>query len=179
MPQPPLGPLRPGDRLRPAVLRLPRLGRRVSKTQIMWPSSSRSPARTRRCATGSSSPWDYCKNLIIIDPRTTAYASRATLHIQPRPGSDCALAMGMMNVIFDEGLWDKEFVENWTFGLKSCASAWRPLPRKRPRRSPGFPRKRSSRPRACSPSTPGLHPGGQLPGTAGPTAATPFGRSPA
>ena len=61
---------------------------------------------------------DYCKNLIIIDPRTTAYASRATLHLQPRPGSDCALAMGMMNVIFKEELWDKEFVNNWTYGFE-------------------------------------------------------------
>jgi anaerobic selenocysteine-containing dehydrogenase len=60
---------------------------------------------------------DYCKNLIIIDPRASAYASRANLWIQPRPGTDCALALGMMNVIFEEELWDKEFVEDWTFGF--------------------------------------------------------------
>ena len=72
---------------------------------------------------------DYCKNLIIIDPRASAYATRATLWIQPRPGSDCALAMGMMNVIFEEKLWDKEFCDNWTFGfdeLRERCKEWTP-----------------------------------------------------
>ncbi len=72
---------------------------------------------------------DYCKNLIIIDPRASAYATRATLWIQPRPGTDCALAMGMMNVIFEEELWDKEFVDNWTYGfdeLRERVKEWTP-----------------------------------------------------
>ena len=50
-------------------------------------------------------------------PRATAYTSRATLWLQLRPGTDAALALGMMNVIINEGLWDKEFVENWTYGF--------------------------------------------------------------
>ena len=61
---------------------------------------------------------DYAKNLIVIDPRASAYATRATLWLQPRPGSDCALAMGMMNVIINENLYDKDFVDNWTFGFE-------------------------------------------------------------
>ncbi len=70
---------------------------------------------------------DYCKNLIIIDPRQTAYATRATLHIQPRPGTDSALALAMMNVIINEGLWDKEFVENWTFGFEELKERVMPM----------------------------------------------------
>lgn len=60
---------------------------------------------------------NHVKNLIMIDPRQTAFTSRATLWLQIRPGTDTALLMGMMNVIINEGLYDKEFVENWTYGF--------------------------------------------------------------
>ncbi len=60
---------------------------------------------------------DYVKNLIVIDPRSTAFTSRASLWLQIRPGTDAALLLGMMNVIINDGLYDKEFVENWTYGF--------------------------------------------------------------
>jgi anaerobic selenocysteine-containing dehydrogenase len=59
----------------------------------------------------------HVKNLIVVDPRATAMTSRATLWLQIRPGTDAALLLGMMNVIINEGLYDKEFVENWTYGF--------------------------------------------------------------
>jgi len=34
-----------------------------------------------------------------------------------RPGSDCALALGMLHVIVGEGLYDREFVEKYTIGF--------------------------------------------------------------
>ena len=55
--------------------------------------------------------------LIVIDPRVTWWASRAEIHLQNRPGTDGALALGMLNVIINEELYDKEFVEKWTFGF--------------------------------------------------------------
>lgn len=55
--------------------------------------------------------------LIVIDPRKTWLASRAKIWIQVRPGTDSALALGMLNVIINEGLYDKEFVEKWTHGF--------------------------------------------------------------
>ncbi len=55
--------------------------------------------------------------LIVVDPRVTWVASRAELHLRNRPGTDGALALGMLNVIINEGLYDKEFVEKWTFGF--------------------------------------------------------------
>ena len=61
---------------------------------------------------------DHVKNIIVIDPRATAMTSRATVWLQPRPGTDTALLLGMMNVIINEGLYDKEFVENWTYGFE-------------------------------------------------------------
>ncbi|RLB06525.1 MAG: molybdopterin oxidoreductase, partial [Deltaproteobacteria bacterium] len=55
--------------------------------------------------------------LICIDPRRTQMAKRADLFLQVRPGADCALALGMMNVILEEGLYNRNFVEEWTVGL--------------------------------------------------------------
>jgi anaerobic selenocysteine-containing dehydrogenase len=59
--------------------------------------------------------------LIVIDPRRIAAAKEADIHIQPRPGTDCALALGMLNVIISEGLYDRGFVENWTTGFDQLA----------------------------------------------------------
>jgi len=55
--------------------------------------------------------------LIVVDPRVDWIASRAQIHLQIRPGTDGALALGMLNVIINEGLYDKEFVDKWTFGF--------------------------------------------------------------
>jgi anaerobic selenocysteine-containing dehydrogenase len=55
--------------------------------------------------------------LIVIDPVCSWEASRAKLWLQIRPGTDGALAMGMINVIISENLYDKEFVEKWTYGF--------------------------------------------------------------
>jgi anaerobic selenocysteine-containing dehydrogenase len=55
--------------------------------------------------------------LIVVDPRRTGLASLADIHLQLRPGTDGALALGMMNIIISEGLQDAEFVERWTVGF--------------------------------------------------------------
>jgi len=55
--------------------------------------------------------------LIVVDPRATPLAKRADIHAQIRPGTDCALALGMLNVIIAEGLYDKAFVDQWTVGF--------------------------------------------------------------
>jgi len=52
--------------------------------------------------------------IIAIDPRLSWFASRATHWLRLRPGTDGALAMGFLNVIVNEGLYDKTFVEKWT-----------------------------------------------------------------
>ncbi len=52
--------------------------------------------------------------IIAIDPRLSWFASRSKHWLQLRPGTDGALAMGFLNVIIHEGLYDKEFVKKWT-----------------------------------------------------------------
>lgn len=55
--------------------------------------------------------------IISVDPRYTWMSTRAKHHLQIRPGTDAAMALGMLNVIINEGLYDKEFVENWCYGF--------------------------------------------------------------
>ncbi len=55
--------------------------------------------------------------LIVIDPRKIPYARDADIHAQLRPGTDGALALGMLHVIIREKLYDKIFVERWTKGF--------------------------------------------------------------
>ena len=55
--------------------------------------------------------------LIVIDTRKTALAADADIWLQPRPGTDLLLALGMLNTIISEGLFDHAFVERWTTGF--------------------------------------------------------------
>lgn len=52
--------------------------------------------------------------IISIDPRISWFASRAKHWLRLRPGTDAALAMGFLNVIVSEDLYDHEFLEKWT-----------------------------------------------------------------
>jgi anaerobic selenocysteine-containing dehydrogenase len=56
--------------------------------------------------------------LIVIDPYRTRTAALADWHIAIRPGTDAALALGMMHVIFREGLEDREFIALRTHGVE-------------------------------------------------------------
>ena len=56
--------------------------------------------------------------LIVIDPRVPSHAEKADIHLQLRPGTDGALALGMLHVIIREELYDAEFVEKWTVGFE-------------------------------------------------------------
>lgn len=56
--------------------------------------------------------------VIVIDPVRTRTAQAADEHIQPMPGTDAALALGMMRVIVDEDLYDHDYVESYTVGFE-------------------------------------------------------------
>jgi len=55
--------------------------------------------------------------LIVVDPRFTKTAAKADLWLQPQPGTDLALAMGINKVIVEEHLYDEDFVRDWTVGF--------------------------------------------------------------
>ena len=54
---------------------------------------------------------------IVVDPRNSPIAALADLHLKLRPGTDGALALAMANVIISEGLYDRQFVSEWTRGF--------------------------------------------------------------
>jgi anaerobic selenocysteine-containing dehydrogenase len=56
--------------------------------------------------------------VVVIDPRRTKTARSADLHIPIKPATDAALALGMMNVIFSEGLHAEEWLEAHTVGWR-------------------------------------------------------------
>ncbi|HEY5529232.1 MAG TPA: molybdopterin-dependent oxidoreductase, partial [Thermoleophilia bacterium] len=60
---------------------------------------------------------DRGMKLIVVDPRKTPMASLADVHLQLKPGTDGALALGMANVIIEEGLYDRDFVAEYTLGF--------------------------------------------------------------
>ena len=56
--------------------------------------------------------------VVVIDPRKTATAKMTGGQWIPiRPGADGALALGMINVLIEEELYDDDFVTNWTIGF--------------------------------------------------------------
>jgi anaerobic selenocysteine-containing dehydrogenase len=60
--------------------------------------------------------------LIVIDPYRTRTAALADWHIAIRPGTDAALAMGMMHVILNEDLEDREYIASMTHGIDELAA---------------------------------------------------------
>jgi len=55
--------------------------------------------------------------LVVIDPRSTATAVRADVHLQPVPGTDLALANGILHTIVSDGQVDQEYVDARTTGF--------------------------------------------------------------
>jgi assimilatory nitrate reductase catalytic subunit len=58
--------------------------------------------------------------LIVVDPRRTPTAQWAARHLQLRPGTDAALANGLLHVLVREGLIDKEYIERRTEGFEDA-----------------------------------------------------------
>jgi len=59
--------------------------------------------------------------LIVIDPYRTRTAALADWHIAIRPGTDGALALGLMHVILNEGLEDRAYIDEMTHGFERLA----------------------------------------------------------
>ncbi len=60
--------------------------------------------------------------LISVDPRVNWLSTRSEVHLRVRPGTDTAMGMAWLSVIINEGLYDHDFVEKWTYGFDEfCA----------------------------------------------------------
>ena len=59
------------------------------------------------------------KKLIVADPKRIALADIADIYLQINPGTSVALSNGMLHVIFEEGLEDKEYIAKHTEGIEA------------------------------------------------------------
>ncbi|MFJ9788234.1 molybdopterin oxidoreductase family protein [Streptomyces globosus] len=61
--------------------------------------------------------------LIVVDPRRTRTAEQADLHLAPRPGTDLALALGLLHLVVAEGRTDDAFIAERTTGWEEARAA--------------------------------------------------------
>ncbi|MEH6376010.1 molybdopterin oxidoreductase family protein [Streptomyces sp. KLMMK] len=61
--------------------------------------------------------------LIVVDPRRTRTAEQADLHLQPLPGTDLALALGLLHLLIADGHLDEDFIARRTTGFAQARAA--------------------------------------------------------
>jgi assimilatory nitrate reductase catalytic subunit len=61
--------------------------------------------------------------LIVVDPRRTKTAELADLHLAPRPGTDLALALGLLHLVVAEGRTDEAYIRERTTGWQEARAA--------------------------------------------------------
>ena len=54
----------------------------------------------------------------MVDPRRTATADGATLHLAPLPGTDLALANGLLHLAIQDGLVDQDYIADADHGFR-------------------------------------------------------------
>ncbi|MDP2916447.1 MAG: molybdopterin-dependent oxidoreductase [Dehalococcoidia bacterium] len=100
-----------------------------SKLVVMWgwnPGSS-FPVYAKQMLEA----WRQGTKLMVINPRFTELAAKSDLWLQPRPATDGALAMGFINIIIEEEMYDKQFVEKWCTGFEELRRRAREYPPER------------------------------------------------
>jgi len=60
--------------------------------------------------------------LVVVDPRRSVAAKKADLFLQVRPGTDAALALGLIRCLVHERAFDQEFVASYSLGFEELAS---------------------------------------------------------
>ena len=67
--------------------------------------------------------------IITVDPRKSPTAEDSDVWVNPRPGSDVALAYGIARYLIEKSCVDKNFIDEWTVGydrFKEAALNWTP-----------------------------------------------------
>jgi anaerobic selenocysteine-containing dehydrogenase len=93
---------------------------RNSQTILMWGANVASQPTT---APHLIAARERGATIVAIDVRRTETARHADRMLVIRPGTDAALALGMMHVILDEGLEDRAFIEAHTVGFAQLAAS--------------------------------------------------------
>ncbi|TAK31111.1 MAG: DUF664 domain-containing protein [Chloroflexota bacterium] len=87
-----------------------------TKLTLIWGSNPAESGTTltQRLAEGRKQGM----KVVVVDPRKTKTAEKADIWVPIRPRTDGALLLGMANVMLREGLYDREFVENYCNGFE-------------------------------------------------------------
>ncbi len=78
---------------------------------------------------GLADSLDKGAKLIVIDPRRTYLSSKSDHWLQIKPATDIVLALGMIKVIIEEEIYDRDFVNNYSYGfdqLKQYTDSFKP-----------------------------------------------------
>lgn len=74
---------------------------------------------------------DTPARVVVIDPVCTRTAAEADLHLQPRPGTDAALAFSLLHALREQGSFDEAFIDQHTVGadeiaplIERCTPQW-------------------------------------------------------
>ncbi len=81
-------------------------------------------------------------HVVVIDPRRTTTARSADEHLQPRPATDGALALGLMHVLFRDGLHDEGWLREHTLGWEALRERAMEYPPERVAAITGIPAER-------------------------------------
>ena len=92
-----------------------------SKLVLLWASNITSTNEEGEISSMLLEQLKHGAELIVVDPRKIDLVKKSKNWLQLRPGTDHALALGFLNVIIEESLYDKDFVENWTYGFEDLA----------------------------------------------------------
>jgi anaerobic selenocysteine-containing dehydrogenase len=87
----------------------------VSHASLLFPTSN--PLKWVREAR------DAGLKLIVVDPRQTETAREADIHVRVRPGEDAALFAGLLHIVLDSGLEDRQFCERFVGPVDTLRSA--------------------------------------------------------
>ena len=83
---------------------------------------------------------DRGAKVIVLDPRVSDQAENADIHLRLRAGTDAAMCLGWLKVIFDEALYDEAFVRDWCVGFDALKARVDEYPLERVEAITGVPR---------------------------------------
>ncbi len=91
---------------------------RNAKTVVIW---GQNPAMETAWMKTVFANQTQGTKLIVIDTRFQDMSKHADLAIQPRPGTDGALALAVMHEIIENEWYDADFIDKWTYGFDQLA----------------------------------------------------------
>ena len=114
-----------------------------TKVMLIWGTNPAYSGQPYMCHGVLADAKERGVKFIVVDPRTSPMVSTlADIHLSPRPGTDAALAAGMMHVIFKEKLENKKFCETWIHGIDELKAYVADFPPERVEKLTGVPSKK-------------------------------------